>query len=345
MSQFVLGLLVVMAASVFQGCFMVPMSYVKGWKWENSWAVFCILAMVLFNWIFAVSTVPALSDIYSTASAKELFTPATFGLLWGIGAVCFGLGIAAVGFALGYSVIMGLVLTLGAVIPMALGQGEQFFKARGLVVLAGLGVMLVGIVVFGMAGVRKETEQGQRSGQITQFSKASMKLGLLICIAAGVFSCFSNVGLDRGRPLIEIAKQLQTPEKWASNPVFALVFTAGAVANLIYCGYLFVKNRSFREYANPGFLKNFILMALVSLMWIGSFIIYGAGAEKMGDWGTIIGWSVFIALSITIANGWGFAQGEWANTSPKTRRLLAAGLGTLVLAIAIIACSNTRLVS
>ena len=111
MSELLSGLLIVIAASVLQGSFMVPMAYVRKWKWENSWAVFSILAMIVFNWILAFVSIPSLCQVYQAASPGMLFIPVAFGLLWGIGAIGFGLGVAAVGLALGYAIIMGLVLS------------------------------------------------------------------------------------------------------------------------------------------------------------------------------------------------------------------------------------------
>jgi L-rhamnose-H+ transport protein len=340
MTEFMVGLLIVVASSVLQGVFMVPMAYVKNWKWENSWAVFSILAMVAFNWGFARALIPPLGQIFAQASSTELVIPAVFGALWGIGAICFGLGMAAVGFALGYAVIMGIVLTAGAFIPMAVLHADQIATTKGMLVVASLAVMVIGIVVFGRAGIRKEKEQGGRSGAITKTSNLPMKVGLIICIVAGVFSSFSNVGYSLSKPLVELSLAKGAPTNWAGNAIWAVVFSCGAVSNLIYCIYLFVKNKSFSAYwdkASPG---NLLLLALMSAMWIGSFVLYGLGAGKMGELGTVIGWSIFIALSITLANLVGFAQGEWANTSPATRRLLAAGLALLILAIIIIALSN-----
>jgi L-rhamnose-H+ transport protein len=340
MDKLMTGLLIVVVASVLQGSFMVPMSYVRKWKWENSWAVFSILAMIVFNWALAWLSIPSLAQIYKSASVSTLGVPAVFGACWGIGAVCFGLGMAAVGFALGYAIIMGIVLSFGAFIPMVVLHPNDILSSKGILILVGLAVMVVGIAVFGLAGIRKEKEQGEKTGAITETSTLSIRVGLVICIAAGILSCLTNVGFSMSQPLIDLALRQNASEKWASNSVWAILFTFGGIANLSYCGYLFVKNKSFGAYRQAGSFRNLMLLAFMSLMWIGSFVLYGLGARMMGDWGTVIGWSAFIALSITIASIWGFAQGEWARTSPATRKLMAAGLAILVLVIFIFACGN-----
>jgi L-rhamnose-H+ transport protein len=60
----------------------------------------------------------------------------------------------------------------------------------------------------------------------------------------------------------------------------------------------------------------------------------------MGQWGLVVGWGAFLAISVMVANLWGSVQGEWANTSARTRRLMASGLGILAVAIVITSLSN-----
>jgi len=62
----------------------------------------------------------------------------------------------------------------------------------------------------------------------------------------------------------------------------------------------------------------------------------------MGDWGSVIGWSVFIAMSIAVAGIWGIMQGEWKGTSAGTRKLMGIGLGILVVAILLFAYSASK---
>jgi L-rhamnose-H+ transport protein len=340
MGQLLLGLAVVVLASVLQGSFLVPMVYVRRWPWENSWAVFSILGMICFNWALALVTIPPLPAVYADASLPMVLIPLAFGLLWGLGAVGFGVGIAAVGLALGYAVIMGLVLSLGAFIPMAVLHPQEILTAKGITVMVGVAAMVFGIALFGQAGMRKEKEQGQRTGEITKLSTISMKLGLVICIFGGVFSCFPNVGFALSQPLTDLAVKHEAGPRWAGNAVWSILFSGGAAVNLAYCGYLFAKNGSLKDYRCPEAVWNLCLMALVSSMWIGSFCLYGVGARMMGDWGMVIGWSVFVALSVSIAGIWGVVQGEWAGTSPPTRTRMLLGIAILVLTIFILACGG-----
>ena len=339
MESFYFGLGIILTASAFQGSFVVPMAYAKGWRWENSWLLFSLLGMFVLNWMLAAMSVPDLLGVYRNATPYQLMIPIVFGFLWGIGAICFGLGMAIMGLALGYTIIMGLVLGMGAFIPMLCLYPADLFTFRGMVILAGLVIMLFGICLSGVAGKIKEREQGKRSGEITKITNLSPKIGFLICLVAGIFSSLNNVGYAMSDSLIQLARQQGASPQWAGNVVWVLIFSAGGVVNIAYSVFLLKRNKTFIAYLLPGFFRNLVFITLMALMWIGSFILYGLGANQMGQWGTVIGWSIFIALSIAFGTFWGIFQGEWSGTTFRSRRMMFLSIVTLVLAILIFAWS------
>jgi hypothetical protein len=75
-------------------------------------------------------------------------------------------------------------------------------------------------------------------------------------------------------------------------------------------------------------------------MWIGSFYLYGLGAGRMGEWGGILGWPLFISLAILVGNLWGLWRGEWRTASPQARTRLNLGLIVLLLAVAVFAAAG-----
>lgn len=341
MNSLFLGLLVIFIAAVFQGSFAVPMAYARGWKWENSWLLFSIFGMIIFNIIFALISIPALFHIYRTASIGDIAVPMVWGIVWGVGAIGFGLGITSAGLALGYAILLGTVLSLGTFIPMVVLHPAEMLTVRGILVIIGLLVTLTGIGTSGYAGIKKEREQGKAAGEITKNARFSMKTGILICFAAGLCSSVINIGFSLSRSLVDIALFFGAPENWAGNVIWVIMFTSGGILNILYCSYLMSSNKTAGCYKAEGSLKNFAFLLLMSLMWIGSFILYGAGATMMGSWGTVIGWSVYMALSIAFANAWGIIQGEWSGASRGTKMLMVRGLGIILVAIVIFAFSGT----
>src|SRR5215468_9955902 len=136
------GFLLVLLAGVLQGTFVLPMTLVRGWKWEHTWATFSLLGMFIFNWLVVIALVPNIFAVYSAAPRGDLTILALFGAGWGIGAVLFGLGMEKLGMALGYPIIMGLIASLGAVIPLLIFFPETLITRRGLALLTGTALVI-----------------------------------------------------------------------------------------------------------------------------------------------------------------------------------------------------------
>jgi L-rhamnose-H+ transport protein len=79
----------------------------------------------------------------------------------------------------------------------------------------------------------------------------------------------------------------------------------------------------------------------MALMWIGSFYLYGAGAAKLGHWGAVAGWPLFISLSIVMGNLWGLWRGEWQGAPAVARRRVNQGLLILIVAVITVALSSS----
>jgi L-rhamnose-H+ transport protein len=333
-----IGFLLVLLAALLQGTFVLPMTLVRQWLWEHTWAAFSLLGMFVFNWIITLLLVPNIFAVYSASPVKDLAVLGLFGLGWGVGAVLFGLGMERLGMALGYPIIMGLIASLGALIPLLVFFPQSLFTNKGLFLLAGTALVIFGITLCSMAGSRRTPSEGKPA--TTQSN--TFKIGLAIAIFAGILSCLPNVGVAFGGNVIQAAVSLGVSPASSGNTVWALLFTLGCVANLAYCLYLIISKRTLGQYRNRETPRNLGLCAGMALMWIGSFYLYGAGAAKLGRWGAIAGWPLFISLSIVVGNLWGLWRGEWQGAPALSRQMLNQGLLVLIAAVLTVAFSNIR---
>jgi L-rhamnose-H+ transport protein len=331
---FVAGLMLVLLAGVFQGSFVLPMTLTRRWKWEHNWALFSLLGMVGFNWIIASQVLPDLAAAYRNTPGGDLGMLLLFGALWGVGAILFGVGMDRLGMALGYPIIMGLILSLGALIPLLILNPAGIVSVSGLLLLVGTAITLLGIVACAQAASMKQAPEGQKKPDLR-----GQAGGLIIAVAAGTLSCLPNVGMNYAGSLKAAAIKLGAAESMAGNAAWALFFTAGFVVNASYCLFLMFKR------GNWGALRfeparNLGLMAAMGLMWIGSFYLYGMGAARMGRWGGILGWPLFISLAILVGNLWGLRRGEWTGASAVARQRLNRGLLLLLLAVILFGLSS-----
>ena len=156
-----IGFLLVLLAGLLQGTFILPMTLVKRWAWEHTWATFSFLGMFVFNWIITLLLVPNIFAMYAASPQRDLIVLALFGMGWGAGAVLFGMGMDRLGMALGYPVIMGLIASLGALIPLLVFFPQTLQTPRGLILLGGTLLVIFGIVLCSVAGARRSP--GERS--------------------------------------------------------------------------------------------------------------------------------------------------------------------------------------
>jgi L-rhamnose-H+ transport protein len=328
-----IGFALVLLAGLFQGTFVLPMMLVRKWRWEQTWMTFSLLGMLVFNWTLGFLTVPEIGAL-AVVPARDIGLLVLFGAGWGVGAVLFGLGMERLGMSLGYPVIMGLIACLGTLIPLAVFFPGTLLAPKGLVLLGGAAVALLGIALCSVGGARR---QAPAAGAVRRGVDAG---GLGVAVLAGILSCFPNLGIAFGGPLVGAVAARGASEGAAANAVWVLFFTAGAVVNCLYCAWLMIARRPAPDYFGPEALRNLRLAALMAALWIGSFYLYGAGSSRLGPWGVVAGWPVFIAVSIGTGVGWGLRRGEWANAPARARVPRNWGLAGLFVAVLLIALSN-----
>src|SRR5687767_6335772 len=108
--ELLIGLTFVLVAGLLQGSFVLPMTLTREWKWEHTWATFALLGMLVFNWVIGASVLPNLPEAIRATPPGDIQALLFFGACWGAGAILFGLGMEKLGMAVGYPVIMGLIL-------------------------------------------------------------------------------------------------------------------------------------------------------------------------------------------------------------------------------------------
>lgn len=323
---------IVVLAGFLQGTFFLPMTYTKKWEWAHNWFAFSLLGMLLVNWVIAYFTIDNIFTIIFQIPKNKLIIVLLFGLIWGVGAILFGKAMDLLGMALGYPVIMGINAAAGTIIPALIYSPQIFLQKNGVFLIIGIIISVIGIVICTKASKIKNDNDKIK----TRFSS----LGLLLAIIAGFTSCLPNIGASFSTGITEIAVRSGVNSIMAGNVVWSLFFSMGAIANVIYCLYLINKNKSYKAFFNEYRTNNWLLILGMSIIWMGSFYCYGFGSTMLGELGLIIGWPLFVSLSIVIGNLWGLYRGEWKGASKNARIMLNSGLIVLVLSIFIIALSN-----
>jgi L-rhamnose-H+ transport protein len=331
--------LTVVAGGVLHGSFALPMKKMAAWKWENTWLVYSVSGLVVLPLLLALATVPSFGEAVAATNPATLALIVACGVGWGAGSTLFGLAIDRVGMALTFAIVLGITSSLGSLLPLLIQNTEELFSRRGQILLAGLALVIAGIIVCSKAGALREQKQNEQAGRAQK--RGGVFTGLLICIASGVLSPALNFGFVFGEPLKQEAIRLGASSDFAGNALWALALAGGFFVNAGYAVYLLGRNHTWSAYSGAEARGWYWAgAALMGFLWYIGVSIYGMGAAAMGRLGGVLGWPIFMSTVIIMANVWGAATGEWKGAGAQAMRLMWIGVAILVAAIAVIAQAN-----
>jgi L-rhamnose-H+ transport protein len=165
-------------------------------------------------------------------------------------------------------------------------------------------------------------------------------VALLLAAGAGVLSAVFNIGFALAKPITEYARNAGLSEFSSTNLIWWLMLGAGSIANLVFCGYLLVKNRSLGKFTQPGAIRLYSLATLMAVLWGGSIFVYGAAAPRLGALGPSIGWPLSLATGLLLANFIGIGLGEWRRVPQSAKNLMYSGILVLIAAIIVLSRAN-----
>ena len=230
--------------------FYVPYRRVRAWAWETYWLVGGFFSWIIAPWVLALFMTNDLVQVLHETPGRSMFWAYSFGVLWGLGGLTFGLTMRYLGMSLGMAVALGYTAAFGTLMPPIFrGQfaTDVLGTRSGLTILVGVGICMLGIVFAGAAGISKEKElpEEQKRASIKEFN---LKKGLLVATFSGVMSACFAYGLAAGDPIKEITLRHGTPTLWQGLPVLVVVLLGGFTTNFIWCMILNIRNRTGHQY-------------------------------------------------------------------------------------------------
>jgi L-rhamnose-H+ transport protein len=326
-----LGVLLAVLGGFLAGNCMVPLKYLRRWRWENAWIVFSLVALILVPWMLALIRVPDLPGVYASVPIREFVMPFVYGAGWGVAQVFFGLAVLRIGMALSFATTIGLGAALGTMVPIVTRHPEVLRTPHGEVLLGGVVVMVLGVIVCSWAGHRREKEQ---NGQTVDATSGSFMSGILLAAAAGLLSPMLNYALAFGDALVLEAIRHHAMRPDAPYAVWPIALAGGAIPNLAYAGWLVYRNKSWGNFLP--LWPQILLGTIMGALWMGSVASYGTASTLLGVLGASIGWSIYQICMILTSNIAGWVAGEWKGVTSQSKFALWGGLvllGSATLAI------------
>ena len=359
--QVILGIIYHFIGGFASGSFYIPFKKVRGWAWESYWIVGGLFSWLIVPPLAAYLTIPDFSAIIKSTGGSILALTYLFGVLWGIGGLTYGLGVRYLGVSLGSSIILGLCMVFGALIPSIFynffpKEGKDTFSMLihsqwGLTVIGGLLICVFGIVLCGKAGMMKEKALkiiGTDPHGVEASTEYKFGLGLFVSIISGILSACFNFGIEAGKSMADVANNLwkaghpgQGEFLFQNNIIYIVILWGGLTTNFIWCMILNSRNKTFGDYTNKKtpLFSNYIFSALAGITWFLQFFFYGMGESKMGNGAS--SWILHMAFIILVANAWGIVLKEWKGVSNKTKTTIISGILVIIIAVLVVGYGNS----
>jgi L-rhamnose-H+ transport protein len=315
-------------------CYL-PVTKVKSWSWGTYWIAQSLFAWILVPLLIGWLTVPGFFSILMNAPAKPFWMAFLLGGAYGFGGISFGKAIKHIGYSLTYTFAIGISAVLGTIFPMLIfgGLGDFFTKPGGGIVLVGMIMSLLGVIICGWAGFKKEKDLNAANLNKAGFN---MMLGLLLSIVAGVLSGVFNLSLEYGQPIADMAAK-NGAGHFEGNAKL-IVCTAGTfVVNFIWFLVAGFRQGTLKEFipqkgslSTSVIFRNWLWSAFTGMLWCGQFFFYGLGHVKMGNF-QFTSWVLHMSMLIFFSYIVGVLMKEWRSVKPKTYVILLIGLLILVL--------------
>lgn len=325
-------------------------------------------ALLLTKNLIGVLEVQSLSTLWWTYFFGVLW--GFGGLTYGLTMRYLGLSLGT-GIALGYCAAFGtlmppLLKQFFSSIPVPESLSHIASSLSGQITLAGVGICLVGIAIAALAGWTKEHELSSEQKK-TAIAEFNFLRGIGVATFCGIMSACFAFALTAGAPIAASSVQSGTSEIWSGLPKLVVLLSGGFTTNFIWCLILNIQNRSSYQYfssekrsgegpqeaSGEGHVKsgaagqasandmivplsrNYFFSALAGITWYFQFFFYTMGETQMGRYG-FASWTLHMASIIIFATMWGWILREWAGSSRRAHRLIAAGVGALIVSTIVI---------
>jgi L-rhamnose-H+ transport protein len=306
-----------------------------------------LLAIVIYPWFIVIINVPDPVQVIKTVGFKPLLISNLLTMAWGVANVLFMICVVQIGAALTGAILSALGMSVGVIMPLILkGSGlfnnaPDLFSKPGLFIIAGLFVVLIGVVLLSIAGFKREKFLKNKSGQAQkEQASGNFRNGLFLVVLAGILSSGLGLAFVYGQgPIIEAVKQQGAGEITANFTVWALVCVGGALINVGYAAFWMTKKKIW----NLLFIRKdeIICSALFGVQLIVAIILMGRGMVLLGILGASVGYGIMQSMQLVGGQVVGFAGGEWRGVKGKPRRIMYLALGVILIAVIILAYSNT----
>ncbi|MCI4068935.1 L-rhamnose/proton symporter RhaT [Dickeya dianthicola] len=311
--------------------FYAPISKVRKWSWETTWAFAGLFSWILAPWLVTSMLIPDFAAFYRVLDSKAFWGMFLFGAMWGVGNINYGLTMRYLGMSLGIGIAIGVTLVVGTLMPPILrGEfGHLITTSSGQITILGVFVALIGIGIVTWAGHLKEIVLG------TATQEFNLKKGLFLAVMCGIFSSGFAFGLEAAEPIKQASLNLGIDPLYAMLPSYGIIMGGGAMVNLAYCFARLATRPElslYNDLSQPArsLLINGLLAATGGIMWYLQFFFYAWGEASIPEHLSFVNWMLHMSGYVLCGGIVGLLLAEWKGVGSRPVRILCLGMLVIV---------------
>lgn len=331
------GIIWAILAGIMLGLYALPEKFTKDFEFENTWGMMFFINLLIVPLLAGFLLVDDFTGVLGAIPSDVLMKMAFASLLWGVGVMMWGKAIDYIGLSLGFSIFIGTVILVGSLLPFlvdGLPPNNVFMT-----ILAGIAVVLIGILFNGKAGLTREADETKNTGSSAE--NKSVGTGISIAVIGGLLATGFSYANAAGRPIIHEASQAAGNPEWVTAVVVIFViYVAGSLFVIPYFLYHLSKKGFWSKFKTPALFKNITMTSTMAILNFAASAAFAYAAFQLGQAGNTVGYAIFNTVCVAVAIISGILAGEWKNASGKASRFLYTGLIAMIVGVIIIAVGN-----
>ena len=324
-------------AGLTLGLYALPEKFTKEFEFENTWGLMFTINMFIVPLIAGFLLINGFTDVLAAQPSEVILKMGIASVLWGIGVMMWGRAINYIGLSLGFSIFIGTVILVGSMLPFlveGLPPGNSFWA-----ILAGIAIVLVGIVANGRAGILRQQSENEGSAEA---KSGSMGTGILIAVIGGLLAAAFSYANAIGRPGIHEASQAAGNPEWVTAVgVMFIIYVAGGLFVVPYFIYQLTTKKLWGKFRTQYLGRNLGLASSMAILNFTASAAFAYAAFVLGQAGNTVGYAIFNTISVAVAIVSGLLTREWADAPAKARNSLFLGLACMIIGVVIIAVGNS----
>ena len=322
------GTVIILAAGILSGIFVIPTVGVRDWDWEQIWMVYSISAFLLLPLCVTTVLFPNIFRQVLQPQRELAARVGAYGVLFGIGCVLFGVTWSRLGIAVANALVSGINILVGSIGPVVVGAVALDRRGWSRLIV-GIVPLMIGLLLSAIACIARDRARTTEPGAVLSQSL----LGIGFALASGTLSAMLNVGFSVGTPLQAKASSLGYPPHISTLAIWVPALAGGFVANFAYPAFLVQRRRKWGTLVGlPNSPELWSRSLMMGVLWSAAIFAYGYGAWIMGPGGTTYGWAIISGAGILGSLLLGGLMGEWKDSGVMPKVLVALSVVSMSLA-------------